>query len=113
MTCRSVFAAGGLAVIVLAGCSPNASEQEIEFRVPVTVSEVGTGSVEDRVVATAINAPAENAFRFTYVTVSPLNFSRDLMISSVAVSVPPLVSMSRMRASALASMACFTPRRIT
>ena len=53
MTCRSVFAAGGLAVIVLAGCSPNASEQEIEFRVPVTVSEVGTGSVEDRVVATA------------------------------------------------------------
>jgi RND family efflux transporter MFP subunit len=59
MTCRSVLAAGGLAVIVLAGCSPSAHEQEIEFRVPVTVSEVGTGSVEDRVVATATLRPVE------------------------------------------------------
>ena len=37
---------------LLAGCAPGADEQEIEFRVPVFVREVGTGTVEDRIVAT-------------------------------------------------------------
>jgi len=59
MTPRSALVAGALAAIVLAGCSPSATEQEIEFRVPVTVSEVGTGSVEDRIVATATLRPVE------------------------------------------------------
>jgi RND family efflux transporter MFP subunit len=37
---------------LLAGCAPGPDEQEIEFRVPVFVREVGTGTVEDRIVAT-------------------------------------------------------------
>jgi membrane fusion protein (multidrug efflux system) len=46
-----------LALLVLiaaanAGCAPPNADQEIEFRVPVFVREVGTGEVEDRVVAT-------------------------------------------------------------
>jgi membrane fusion protein (multidrug efflux system) len=48
-----------LVVFALAGCSPNASEPEIEFRVPVTVREVETGTVEDRVVATGTLRPVE------------------------------------------------------
>jgi membrane fusion protein (multidrug efflux system) len=36
----------------LVACSPGGPEQEVEFRVPVFVREVGTGTVEDRVVAT-------------------------------------------------------------
>jgi len=37
---------------LLAGCAPAPDEQAIEFRVPVFVREVGTGTVEDRIVAT-------------------------------------------------------------
>ena len=47
-----------------------------------------------RFVATAMNAPAENASLFTYVTVSPLNFPRMEIISRQVSSRPPLVSMS-------------------
>ncbi len=49
----------GLGVFALTGCSPNAREQEIEFRVPVTVREVETGMVEDRIVATGTLRPTE------------------------------------------------------
>jgi membrane fusion protein (multidrug efflux system) len=35
-----------------AACTPGPPEQDVEFRVPVFVREVGTGTVEDRVVAT-------------------------------------------------------------
>ena len=48
-----------LVVFALTGCSPNAREQEIEFRVPVTVREVETGMVEDRIVATGTLRPTE------------------------------------------------------
>ena len=41
----------GLALIGVA-CAPAPDRQEVEFRVPVTVREVETGDVEDRVVAT-------------------------------------------------------------
>jgi RND family efflux transporter MFP subunit len=36
----------------LLGCNSEVSTDEIEFRVPVSVEEVGTGEVEDRIVAT-------------------------------------------------------------
>ena len=36
----------------LVGCTPPPQDQEIEFRVPVFVREVGIGTVEDRIVAT-------------------------------------------------------------
>lgn len=45
-----------LAVIValslLAACGPAAEEQEVEFRVPVAVEEVGVATIEDRIVTT-------------------------------------------------------------
>jgi len=42
-----------VAVLVLAaGCTPPPPDQPVEFRVPVFVREVGTGVVEDRIVAT-------------------------------------------------------------
>jgi len=39
---------GGL----LAGCAPEAEEQSVEFRVPVSVEEVGIATLEDRIVTT-------------------------------------------------------------
>jgi RND family efflux transporter MFP subunit len=45
--------------VLLAACSPNAREQDVEFRVPVSVGEVGTGLVEDRIVATGTLRPPE------------------------------------------------------
>jgi len=45
----------GLAALLLAaavGCTPPPQDQPVEFRVPVFVREVGTGAVEDRIVAT-------------------------------------------------------------
>ena len=36
----------------LAGCSPEAAEQTVEFRVPVSVEEVGVATIEDRIVTT-------------------------------------------------------------
>ena len=45
-------------LLLLIGCTPSAQEQEVEFRVPVTVREVGTSAVEDRIVATGtLRAP--------------------------------------------------------
>jgi len=38
--------------LVLLGCGPGRSDEPVEFRVPVTVAEVGTGTVEDRINAT-------------------------------------------------------------
>ena len=39
-------------VLLLAGCGAQGEEQKVEFRVPVFVEPVGTGTVEDRIVAT-------------------------------------------------------------
>ncbi len=48
-----VLTATALVVLAsLAGCTPSVEEQKIEFRVPVFVREVGTDTVEDRIVAT-------------------------------------------------------------
>ena len=44
------FAIGLL--FVLAGCGPGGSDEAVEFRVPVSVDEVGTGTVEDVIDAT-------------------------------------------------------------
>ena len=43
----AALAAGGLV-----SCTQQGSTQEIEFRVPVQVREVETGTVEDQIVAT-------------------------------------------------------------
>ncbi|MDX1387808.1 MAG: efflux RND transporter periplasmic adaptor subunit [Acidobacteriota bacterium] len=44
--------------LVTSGCSPSAEESKLELRVQVTVREVATGTVEDRVVATGtLRAP--------------------------------------------------------
>jgi RND family efflux transporter MFP subunit len=51
-------ALAAIALAVLAGCSGQVDDQQVEFRVPVFVNEVGTGSVEDRIVATgSLRAP--------------------------------------------------------
>lgn len=53
-----------VAALVVAGCSSALEEQAIEFRVPVFAREVGTGVVEDRVVATGtLRAPEMIALR--------------------------------------------------
>jgi RND family efflux transporter MFP subunit len=41
-----------LSAFLILGCAPQGAPQEIEFRVPVVAGEVGTGTVEDTVVAT-------------------------------------------------------------
>jgi RND family efflux transporter MFP subunit len=54
--CRVALAAIALAII--AGCTGQVDDQQVEFRVPVFVNEVDTGSVEDRIVATgSLRAP--------------------------------------------------------
>lgn len=46
-------ASAGVAVLaVLAACAPAAEEQSVEFRVPVSVEEVGVATIEDRIVTT-------------------------------------------------------------
>ena len=49
--CVSI-SAGLVCLVALSGCTPPVEEQTIEFRVPVFVREVGTDTVEDRIVAT-------------------------------------------------------------
>ncbi|MCK5378702.1 MAG: hypothetical protein KAJ78_04825, partial [Acidobacteria bacterium] len=47
--------AAGLVIclcLVLLGCGPGRTDEAVEFRVPVTVAEVGAGDVEDRISAT-------------------------------------------------------------
>jgi RND family efflux transporter MFP subunit len=61
-------ALAALAAITLvawgAACTPGPPEQDVEFKVPVFVREVGTGTVEDRVVATgSVRAPETIALR--------------------------------------------------
>lgn len=52
------------ALLSLAGCGPSSDSQEVEFRVPVFVREAGTGTVEDRIVATGtLRAPATVSLR--------------------------------------------------
>ncbi len=38
--------------LILIGCGPGRTDEPVEFKVPVTVAEVGTGVVEDRIRAT-------------------------------------------------------------
>ena len=40
------------AVLALSACGPAAEQQDVEFRVPVSVEEVGTATIEDRIVTT-------------------------------------------------------------
>ena len=40
------------ALFLLSGCNPGTNEQSVEFRVPVSVEEVGTATIEDRIVTT-------------------------------------------------------------
>ena len=51
---------GGLfAAALLAGCTPEGAQQEVEFRVPVAVEEVGVATLEDRIVTTGTLRPPE------------------------------------------------------
>jgi len=60
----SRFGAAAAAALLAAACSPSADEAQIEFRVPVFVRDVGTGTVEDRIVATgSLRAPETVALR--------------------------------------------------
>ncbi|RLE24050.1 MAG: hypothetical protein DRJ65_10645 [Acidobacteria bacterium] len=45
-------AVGLVLCLALIGCGPGRSDEPVEFRVPVTIAEVGTGAVEDRINAT-------------------------------------------------------------
>ena len=50
--------AGVLAAALLAGCTPEGAQQDVEFRVPVAVEEVGVATLEDRIVTTGtLRAP--------------------------------------------------------
>jgi len=53
-----------IALLLLAGCSPPANDEPIEFRAPVFVREVAAGTVEDRITATGtVRAPESVALR--------------------------------------------------
>jgi membrane fusion protein (multidrug efflux system) len=52
MTRRIIFLFVLGAVSTLAGCGGQSNDQQVEFRVPVFVQAVRTGTVEDRVIAT-------------------------------------------------------------
>jgi len=49
---QTALAAMLVGVFLCAGCAPQQEEQKIEFSVPVSAREVGTGDVEDRIIAT-------------------------------------------------------------
>ena len=59
---KSCVALALLALGAIAACSPPPANQEVEFRVPVFVREVGTGLVEDRIVATGTLRASETVF---------------------------------------------------
>jgi membrane fusion protein (multidrug efflux system) len=46
-------------ILLIAGCGPGASDDEVEFRVPVAVQEVALGTVEDTIVTTGTLRAAE------------------------------------------------------
>lgn len=55
---RLLVSAFPFSLLLLAACTPSAHEQDVDIRVPVTVREVATGAVEDRIVATGtLRAP--------------------------------------------------------
>ena len=56
----AVFVFAGLAL--LAGCGTNNSVDEVDFLVPVSVSDVETASVEDHIVATGTLRASEMVF---------------------------------------------------
>lgn len=50
---------GLLAAVWLGACTPDGAQQQVEFRVPVAVEEVGTATLENRVVTTGTLRPPE------------------------------------------------------
>lgn len=75
---RTWYGAAALitALVSGAGCAPQDDGQQIEFQVPVFVREVGTGSVEDRIVATgSLRAP--QAVSLTTDSAGTLMIARD------------------------------------
>jgi RND family efflux transporter MFP subunit len=56
-----VVAAGALLLMcgVMCACAPQAEDGTVEFRVPVTVKEVGVATLEDRIVTTGTLRPSE------------------------------------------------------
>jgi RND family efflux transporter MFP subunit len=63
-------------ILLLAACAAQDDGQQVEFRVPVFAREVGTGSVEDRIVATGALRAAE-AVSLTADTGGSLMIARD------------------------------------
>ena len=85
--------AGGLAAAtLLAGCAPDGAQQEVEFRVPVAVEEVGVATLEDRIVTTGTLRAAE---------IVQLASQRARPIRS---SWRPALSMKASRSSAISSL---------
>lgn len=64
-----------LAVAALAGCDANSARPPVEFRVQVTAAEVGTGTVEDLVVATG-TLRSVGSLKLTVETPGILNIGR-------------------------------------
>jgi RND family efflux transporter MFP subunit len=62
--------------LAVLGCGTSGTEDRVEFRVPVTVEDVGTGEVEDRVVATGtLRAP--ETVTLTVQTTGIFEYGRD------------------------------------
>lgn len=51
MSMRTAITAA-LVCLSLTACGPQSAQEEVEFRVPVTVEEVGVATIEDRIVTT-------------------------------------------------------------
>jgi RND family efflux transporter MFP subunit len=47
------------AAVLLAGCTADVDQQAVEFRVPVSVEQVGVATIEDRIVTTGTLRPRE------------------------------------------------------
>jgi membrane fusion protein, multidrug efflux system len=62
----------------LVACSPDAAQQTVEFRVPVSVEEVGVATIEDRIVTTGTLRTRE------IVTLSVIDTGRLLINDSAA-----------------------------
>jgi membrane fusion protein (multidrug efflux system) len=73
---RSHAAASLAALLLLAACTAQDDGQQVEFRVPVFAREVGTGSVEDRIVATGALRASE-VVTLTADTGGSLKIARD------------------------------------
>ena len=76
--CREVALLAALAAVLgfASACGGGPPREEVEFRVPVTVRDVGTGTVEDRIVATG-TLRADEVVTLRAETAGVLRIARD------------------------------------